>query len=288
MSRKALTRAAAAAAAALALGLVLAFTGARGAFAVFNGETQNNSQLAGGWVTAPTGISTPVASCNGQYFTWTLGTHGVAAQDIYFADQGSTSSCTGASYSNLLLTGLSTSTTSLDGSASAPSSNVPAANQGDYICYEIRSTNNTWYTAADITTAVQVGLVPTGFSSSTSGVINKHTNLTINFNHPINYSGASMITVTTNATTLTLPGIGTVSGSFGSSISCSGSGVTPGTSSIMIAVNCGGSTSATASGTGYYTGVSGSNVTASIGPAGHAYTVNQCDLSGNCKPQITW
>jgi hypothetical protein len=163
---------------------------------------------------------------------------------------------------------------------------VPAANQGDYICYQISSTNNTWYTSANVGTAVQVGLVPTGFLSSSPATIDKHTNFTINFNHPISYTGLGTITITTSATTLTLPGIATVSGTFTSSISCS-TVVTPGASSLVLAVNCGGSTSTTASGTGYYTATA-SNVTSTIGPAGHAYSVSQCNIASACKPLATW
>lgn len=291
MSRQARNRAAAAALAALVVGVV-AGGQVSGTFALFSAETQNaNSAFAGSWVAAPTGISAPAASGNGAYFTWTVGSQGVAAQEIRFADQGTTSSCSGASYTNALLTGgsaLSSSATSLDGNLWAVSSAVPANNQGDYICYEIRSTHTSWYTAAD-TTAVQVGLVPTGVSYAfkTRGSIDKFTSFTINFNHSISYSGSNNITVTTSPTAITFPGIGSVSGTFGGSISCSAT-VTTGASSIGIALGCGGNASTTVTGSGSYTAVASSNVTASIGPAGHAYTVNQCNIAAACKPSITW
>lgn len=288
MSRKARIRAAAAAAIALVIGILLT-VGISGAFGTFSAETQNPSNAyAGGWVVGPSGFNTPVASGNGEYFTWTPGSYGVTAQEVYFADQGSTTNCTGAAYTNTLYAGgtaLGAAVASIDGAGSGTSSDVPPANQGDYICYQVRSTHNAWYTSSNVGTAVQVGLVPTGFVSNNPGTIDKHSIFTINFNHPINYAGSGTITITTNASTLTLPGIGTVSGAFTASISCS-TAVTPGTSSLALAVNCGGSTSATASGTGYYT-ATGSNVTSTIGPAGHAYSVNQCTASA-CKPSITW
>lgn len=290
MTHQARIWAATAASILLVAGGVLAYGQTSGTFALFTADTQNPSAVfQGGWVAGPTGFNTPVASGNGEYFTWTVGNHGVAAQEVYFADQGSTSNCTGASYSNSLYSGgtaLGAGVASIDGAGSGTSSNVPAANQGDYICYRIRSTNNAWYADSNVGTAVQVGLVPTSFASNAGGTIDKHTTFTINFNHPISYTGAGTITITTSASTLTLPGIATVSGTFTSSISCS-TAVTPGASSLVLAVNCGGNTNTTASGTGQYT-ATGSNVTSTIGPAGHAYSVNQCNTASACKPSITW
>lgn len=286
MSRKARTWATTVALLMLIAGGALAYGRTSGTLAIFSADTENATAVfQGSWVAAPTGFNAPVASGNGEYFTWTVGNHGVNAQEVWFADQGSTANCSGASYTNGLLTGgsaLSAATTSVDGG----SDGVPAASQGDYICYQIRSTYNSWYTAANVGTAVQVGLIPTSFGSNAPATIDKHSIFTINFNHPISYSGAGTITITTTATTLTLPGIATVSGTFSKSISCS-TAVTPGTSSLSLAVNCGGSTSATASGSGTYT-ATGSNVTSSIGPAGHAYSVSQCNVSANCTPSIAW
>lgn len=290
MSRKARTWATSAALLMLIAGGALAYGRTTGTLAIFSADTENAvAVFQGSWVAAPTGFNTPVASGNGEYFTWTVGNHGVNAQEVWFADQGSTTNCTGASYTTAIYSGgtaLGSGVASIDGAGSGTSSNVPAANQGDYICYQIRSTYNSWYTAANVGTAVQVGLVPMSFASNAPATIDKHTIFTINFNHPITYSGASTITITTTATTLTIPGIATVSGTFSASISCS-TGVTPGASSISLGVNCGGNTSATASGSGRYT-ATGSNVTSSIGPAGHAYSVSQCNVSLLCKPSMTW
>jgi hypothetical protein len=290
VSPKARKRAAAVAFLALVAGGILAFGQTSGSFAIFNGDTESpNAAAQGSWVVGPSAFSAPVASGNGEYFTWTVGNHGVNAQEVYFADQGATANCTGASYSNTLYAGgtaLGNAVATIDGANAGTSSDVPAANEGDYICYQIRSTYNTWYTSTNVGTAVQVGLVPTSFASNAPGTIDKHTNFTINFNHPISYTGAGTITITTNASTLTLPGIATVPGTFTSSISCS-TVVTPGTSSLVLAVNCGGSTSTTASGSGRYTATA-SNVTSTIGPAGHAYSVSQCNSALACKPQMTW
>lgn len=290
MTHQARIWAATAASILLVAGGVLAYGQTSGTFALFTADTQNPTAVfQGGWVAGPTGFSVPVASGNGEYFTWTVGNNGVAAQEVYFADQGATSNCTGASYSNSLYSGgtaLGAAVATIDGANSGTSSDVPAANQGDYICYQVRSTNNAWYTATNVGTAVQVGLVPTSFGSNAPATIDKHTVFTINFNHPITYSGSGTITITTTATTLTLPGIATVSGTFTSSISCS-TAVTPGTSSLALAVNCGGNTSTTASGGGTYT-ATGSNVTSSIGPSGHAYSVSQCNTASACKPSIAW
>lgn len=310
MSRKARKRAAAAAAVALAIGIALAVAAIGGTWSTFSAETENaSSAVAGGWVVAPSAFSAPVASGDGEYFTWTVGSAGVTAQEVYFADQGTTANCTGASYSNSLYSGgtaLGAAVASIDGNTAVgqTSSNVPAANLGDYICYQVRSTHNAWFTSTNVGTAVQVGLVPSNpvWSGAGSGQLTNGQTITINYNQAVAYSGGSIAVTATNANTLTLPGIGVFNGGTitnGVGQSCSNSGVVPsgtGAASILTVTLGSCPTSAgsrikitAGSGPPRYTG-SGANVTATIGPAGHAYSVGQCTNStGNvCLPTMTY
>jgi hypothetical protein len=309
VSRRARKRAAAAAAVALAIGIALAVAAIQGTWSTFSAETENaSSAVAGGWVVGPSGFNTPVASGNGEYFTWTPGSAGVTAQEVYFADQGTTANCTGASYTNSLYSGgtaLGAAVASIDGANSGTSSDVPAANRGDYICYQIRSTHNAWFTSTNVGTAVQVGLVPSNpvWSGAGSGQLTNGQTITIQYNQAVAYSGGSIAVTATNANTLTLPGIGVFNGGTitnGVGQSCSNSTVAPpsgGGTSLTLTITLGGCPTPSGSrikitagsGPPRYTG-SGANVTATIGPAGHAYSVNQCTNStGNvCTPQMTY
>jgi hypothetical protein len=295
--------AAAAASLALIAGGGLAYGQLSGTFAIFTAETENQGAVfQGGWVSAATGLSAPQASGNGEYFTWTVGSNGVTAQEVYFADQGTTSNCTGASYTHATTgaagaNALSSGATSVDGANAGTSDDVPAANVGDYICYQIRSTHGVWWTPANIGSAVQVGLVPLSiaFSAPGSGSMVTNNTFTIVFNHNFTYSSGTINVVATlgNPGTLSFPGIGSVSGgniTKGGSCNAStvsGTGTTTMTIKLSGCPTGGNKIAVVAGGTGTYT-ASGTNVASTIGPAGHAFSVNQCNQAAPCKPQMTY
>jgi hypothetical protein len=299
VSRKARTRAAVAALVLLAVGGALTYGQVSGTFAIFNADVESsNATSQGSWVTGPTGFNTPVASGNGAYFTWTVGNHGVAAQEVYFADQGATSNCTGASYSNSLYSGgtaLSNVVASIDGAGSGTSSDVPAANQGDYICYRVRSTNNAWYTDSNVGTAVQVGLVPTGivFNGAGSGQIASNKTIKITYNHNPAYSSGNVNIVATmgNPGTLSVPGVGTFSGgNITKGGTCTNSTVAASAAILTITLKgcpgMGNTITVTAGGSAAFTG--GANVTSTIGPLGHAYSVAQCNVAAPCLTSMAY
>jgi hypothetical protein len=151
---------AAGAGALLAAALLLASSQLVGnTFGLFNAETKNNaSAFAGGWVDPPSSLA---ASASGYdvNLTWTPGTHGpVTGQKLYGVDNGTNSNCTGAAYT-LISTLASASTAS-----AADASRGTLANDGNWFCYRVASTSATVWTA-QLSTAVQLGLVATGLST---------------------------------------------------------------------------------------------------------------------------
>jgi hypothetical protein len=283
----------------LIAGGALAYGHESGTLAIFTADTENPSAVfQGSWVVGPSAFNVPVASGNGQYFTWTAGNHGVNAEEVYFADQGATANCTGASYSNALYSGgtaLGAAIATIDGANAGTSSDVPAANIGHYICYQVRSTYNAWYTATNVGTAVQVGLVPTSISYNGGGQVQTNTVFTIGYNHTPAYSGGD-INVVVALGSVTFAGIGTVTGTFSKAFTCTH---TSGAANVVVSGatvqvtlkgcpgGAGGKAAVTAGTHGTYT-ATGSTVTSSIGPAGHAYAVNQCNVAAVCFPIITY
>lgn len=300
MSRKARSWATSVALLMLVAGGALAYGHDSGTLAIFTADTENPSAVfQGNWVVGPSAFSVPVASGNGQYFTWTAGSHGVAAEEVYFADQGATSNCTGATYSNALYAGgtaLGAAVATIDGASSGTSSDVPAANIGDYICYQVRSTNNSWYTATNVGTAVQVGFVPTTivFSGAGSGQMVSNKTIKITYNHNPAYSSGNVNVVATagNPGTLTVPNVGTFSGgNITKGGTCTGS--TPAAAGAILTITLKGcpgganTITVTAGGSATFT-ASGASVTSAIGPASHVYTVNQCNTAAICKPSMSY
>lgn len=135
----------------------------RGAFAVFNAETENaGSTFAGGWVGAP-GSPAATASGNNVSLTWTPGTNGpVTGQQLYGVDNGTNSSCTGAAYS-LLATLASAATSTYTDNRGTP------ANGGNWFCYKLVSTSATVWTGETALAALQLGLAATALSSANAG-----------------------------------------------------------------------------------------------------------------------
>jgi len=291
VSRKARNRATWAALFVFVVGVVLATGQLTGTFALFTAETENqNSAIAGDWVAAPTGLAAPSTPAGlGATLTWTHATHGVVGQEIWYADHGTTNNCTGVTY-NGLVTGASLSATANTITATtSPNDQVPSGSNGNYICYEIRSTHNTWYTSADFS-AFQVGLVPKTIAFSGAGTGNMVTNntFTITFNQSFSYSSGNInVTATVgNPGTVTLGALGTISGGnitkggtcTGSTVA--GSGSTTMTITLSSCPNGVNKIAVTAGGTGTYTGA-GAGVTSSTG------AVSQC-TTNNCKPTFTW
>jgi hypothetical protein len=298
VSRRARSWATSAALLMLVAGGALAYGRMSGTLAIFTADTENQSAVfQGSWVVAPSAFSAPVASGNGEYFTWTVGNHGVNAQEVYFADQGVTSNCTGASYSNSLYSGgtaLGNAVASIDGANSGTSSDVPAANQGDYICYQVRSTYNAWNTSANVGTAVQVGLVPQSivFSGANSGHIASNNTIAITYNHNPAYGGTTPENIVVGVgSTLTIPGVGTFSGgNFTKGGTCSNSTVTASGTVLTVTFkgcpNGANAIAVTAGGSAQFTGAS--TVTSSIGPVGHAYSVSQCNVAAACLKSMAY
>ncbi len=291
MSRRARNRAAGAALVAFVVGVVLASGQVTGTFALFTAETENqNSAFAGDWVAAPTGLGAPSTPAGlGATLTWTHATHGVAGQEIWYADHGTTNNCTSVTYSGLVTGASLSATANTITAATSPNDQVPSGSNGNYICYEIRSTHNTWYTSGDFS-AFQVGLVPKtiAFNGTGTGFMVSNNTFTITFNQNFSYSSGNITVTATlgNPGTVTLGALGTISGgNITKGGSCANSTVTgSGTTTMLITLkNCptGGSRIAvTAGGTGTYTGA-GAGVTSSTGG------VSQC-TNANCKPTFTW
>jgi hypothetical protein len=205
-------RAAAAAAIALVIGILLTI-GISGAFGTFSAETQNpNSAYAGGWVVAPTGLGTPTYTTGtyGASLAWTHQTTGVTGQELWYT-AGTSSTCPGAPYTSLLTGATLSAVANAVNSPGPPDDAVPSGDNGDYICYEIRSTHNAWYTGADFT-SVQVGLVPTSVTYSGTPLQTNST-ITIHYNQNIGSSVPAHIEVCISSGSVV----------FGSAASCTAS-----------------------------------------------------------------
>jgi hypothetical protein len=296
MSRKARMWAAAASAVALAIGLSFATGVIPGAWASFQAETQNtNSAFAGDWVGAPTNLNTPtVVNALGATLTWVAGTHNISNQDIWYADTTTTTTCsTGLTYASLT-TGIGATATTISGSGAANDA-VPSGDNGDNICYQVRSTNTSgWYTVANFPAAIQVGLVPTSLSytGSASHQITNGTQISIGYNQAISYSGTATVQLCITPSSVVIgssgsctASVGTLAGSANKTLTCPTSGVAASGSTLTVTVGgcptTGSSKApATMSGTATYT-ATGTAVTSSTGG------IAQCTKS-NCKPTLAY
>jgi hypothetical protein len=161
-------------------------------FALFNGQTTNaNSGFAGGWVGAPT-AATATASGYDMSLAWTPGTHGpVTGQQLFGVDNLTNSNCTGAAYSSLATMATAATATYIDASRGTP------ANNGNWFCYQLKSTSATSWTSSLALPAVQLGLVTTGVQITNVGTANrieKNDTITLTFNQRTNV-GTSNIKV---------------------------------------------------------------------------------------------
>jgi hypothetical protein len=114
---------------------------------------------------------------------WTPTTTGpITGQQMYGVDNGTNSSCTGASYA-LLATLAGATTTSY-----SDTTNGSSTTNGHWYCYEVMSTSTTatnWTTPYALP-AVQLGLVPTSatIAGNNSGAVNSGDTIKLTFNQP--------------------------------------------------------------------------------------------------------
>jgi hypothetical protein len=165
---------------------------------------------AGGYLAVPTIAavypSTAVSTIGGYdgVLVWTNGTDETTTaneiQQIYGADQGTTTNCSGANYSTTVLNSTTSPTTTqaftyTDANRATTPSNI----NGNWYCYEIvhgwpNTTAPVW--TATATTNVQIGLaprnVPISINSGSTGNGTAGTNDTfaILFNQPVTGAGA--------------------------------------------------------------------------------------------------
>lgn len=153
--------------------------------ATFNASATNaGSAFAGGWIGKPT---SPTATASGYdvKLTWTPGTAGpVTGQTIKGTDNGTSSNCSGAAYTDFSYTVTAAAASSTD---SNRATTAPVGN-GDWVCYEVVSTSATVWTQATPLSALQVGLAATGVAISnggTSGSIDQNDTITVTFNQAV-------------------------------------------------------------------------------------------------------
>jgi hypothetical protein len=287
----------AAAAVALAAGIALAAGQAGGTFSSFSGEVGDQTNLttfSGGWVEAATNLGSPTVDGLGATISWTPATQGVTGQELWYIDRNTTANCNSGT-SNGLLTGgaISAGTSSLAGTTGSPTDDVPSAKNGHYICYQVRSTHNVWWTAATFG-LVQVGLVPISISSSNggvSGVIDNGDTITIDYNQAIaDSNGTVTVRVCTNGqirigstSCSAASSVGTIAGlTIAATVPFAGSTASVSGTQLTITLH-GGAAGTTVSGTGTFT-ASGSDVSLSAIPS-----LNACTAAANCRPtQSSW
>jgi len=295
-------RAAAASAVALAIGLAFSTGLVHGVWANFQSETQNsNSAFGGDYVEGATVNAPGGVTGTGAHLTWTPGSHNVTNQDLYYADHTSNNNCTGVSYSSLQ-TAIGAAKSSIDGTGTtAPTDAVPSGDNGDNICYQIRSTNTSgWYTVANFA-AVQVGLVPMAVSNDgASHTMTNGTHIYIDYNQNIAYSGAGTIEVCFASNSITFGDASTCTASFGTlsggssstTPTCTSSGVAASNSRLTITL--GGCPTTGQPSHRVPTTMSG---TATFVPTGtvvksSAGSFNQCTQTSapptGCQPQISY
>jgi hypothetical protein len=154
VSTRARSRAAAAAVVALVAGIVLAGGQVTGAFALFTGETQNQSStFSGGWIPAPSGASSATAGSpySQVTLTWTSGStttmpngnpNPVTGQTIQYANGGGGGSASCGSYGSFKTESAGTTSDSVTGSDIA-----------SWWCFQVYSTSaGPWTSAAVVFT----------------------------------------------------------------------------------------------------------------------------------------
>jgi hypothetical protein len=161
--------------------------------ASFNASATNTgSAFAGGWV-GQASAATATASGYDVGLSWTPGTAGpVTGQTIRGTDNGTSSNCSGAAYSDFSFTlGAAVgSTTDANRAVTSPVSN------GDWVCYQIVSTSATAWTQSYNLSALQVGLAATSVSIANAGgtanTVEPGDTIAITFNQRTNLTASSV------------------------------------------------------------------------------------------------
>jgi hypothetical protein len=158
--------------------------------ATFNASTTNTgSAFAGGWVGKPSS-GTATASGYDVNLGWTPGSDGpVTGQTIKGTYNGTSSSCSGAAYTDFSFTlGAAVNSTT--------DANRGVSHNGDWACFEIVSTSATVWTQALTLSAFQLGLAATNVSISngggTSNTIEGGDTIAITFNQMTTLSNTSV------------------------------------------------------------------------------------------------
>lgn len=163
MSRRPLAAASLVAALCVCVSAILLAGGRVGeTFAFFNGETENaGSAFAGGWIDPPSSLTAGVGGADVN-LSWTPAAHPpVTGQQLYLADNGTTSSCDGVTYAPL-------GTALAADAASAVDSGRGSTANGHWLCYRIDSTVGAW-TATATFPAVRAGFFATAVAVGNGG-----------------------------------------------------------------------------------------------------------------------
>ena len=188
MSRPGALRRATSAAIVIAAAALLAGNGVvGGTWAVFTGQTKNaGSVFANGWLD-PAAAGTVTASGWNTSLAWTPGTTGLTGQELWGVNNGTSSTCTGATYSSLTtLASAATSSYTDTGRGTSPTN-------GNWFCYRLVSTRSgsSWTATYDFP-AVQLGLATTDVTLTDVGTalrFEKNDTITLTFNQRIVNTG---------------------------------------------------------------------------------------------------
>src|SRR4051794_36724145 len=158
-----------------------------GTWAVFTGQTKNaGSVYANGWLD-PAASGTVTASGWNMSLAWTPGTTGLNGQQLWGVNNGTSSTCTGATYASLTTLASAATSTYTDTARGTVGTN------GDWFCYQVLSTRSgsTWTTPYSFA-AAQLGLATTAVTLTNIGTalrFEKNDKITLTFNQRITNTG---------------------------------------------------------------------------------------------------
>jgi hypothetical protein len=278
---------------AVVVGAVLGSAGV--ALATFTTSTTVSESVSSRSLSAP-GSLTGAPAGRSVGLVWSAGSGG-SAYTVSAANTGTSSSCTGASY------------TSLGTTASLVWTDSRWAPQGTYECYQVSTSYGSWTSPGSPTVAVQLGVVAAGvaFSNGTgsSSKLDAGDRIVVTFNQAI--ANASQPSPSDSVCSST--GGYVALGSTGSGASCSSSGLELGTLgglsinassryaaswswnasgtvlTITVGARTAGSTAPTVTGTATFTPTTASAALLSGNGGYHVCTSNSG--GGNCLPAAT-
>jgi hypothetical protein len=198
---------------ALVAGGLLAFGQFSGTFAIFSAETANQAAVAqGSWIPpiqSQTSSLVSSGSNNQVQLSWSLGAippsgNPITGYSLEYADGGSGGSASCGSY----------------GSFSTPASppvSVTGTNISDWWCFRIHATSATPWTSPTVTFTPQLLFTPINtvvFSNAggTSASIEKGDTIAITFNQAPSNPGTITVSTSSGSGTITIGGVGTISG----------------------------------------------------------------------------